>query len=63
MSEKESIEEDYPNFDYNFSSDILSVSYDEDDGYEFPLNDYSSEDDDEKSSSILPIPTLTNDEY
>ena len=30
--------------------------------YEFPLNDYSSEVDDEKSSSLLIIPTLNTDE-
>ena len=31
--------------------------------YEFPLNDYSSEDCGEKSSYLPPIPTLTTDKY
>ena len=32
-------------------------------GYKFPLNYYSSEEYDEKCSSLLPIPTLTTDKY
>ena len=61
VSEKASIEDKYPNFNDKFNSDLLSGSEDEDGGYEFPLNDYSSKDNDEKSSSLLTIPTLTTD--
>ena len=61
VSEKASIEDEYPNFNDKFNSELLSVSEYEDDGYEFPLNDYSSSEDYENSSSIYPIPTLNTD--
>ena len=40
VSEKASIEDEYPNFNNSFNSDIVSGSEDEDYRYEFPLNDY-----------------------
>ena len=46
-SEKASIEYEYLNFNNKLNSYILSGSEDEDDGYEFLLNDYPSEYDDE----------------
>ena len=57
------MENKYPNFNDKFKSKIISLSKDEDDGNEFPLNYYSSEDDDENISYLLPIPTLTTDAY
>ena len=63
VSENSSIEDKYPNFNNKFNSDILSVSEDEDDVYEFPFNYYSSEEDDENISSLFPIPTLTTGKY
>ena len=45
----------------SLTSELLSVSEYEDDGYEFPLNDYSGSEDYEKSSSIYPIPNLNTD--
>ena len=63
VSENASIEDEYHNFNDKFNSDLLSVPEDEDDGYEFTLNYYSSEVDDENSSSLLPITTLTTDKY
>ena len=62
VSEKASMEDEYPNFNNKFNSDLLPGSEDEDNVYELPSNDYSIEDDDENSSSLLPIPTLTTDE-
>ena len=63
VSQKESIEDKYPNFTYNFNSDILTLSEDEDYMYESPFNYYSSEDNDENSSSLLKIPNFNNDVY
>ena len=63
MVEKSSIEDECPNFNGKFNSDLLSGSEDEDGGYGFPLNDWSSEYYDEKISPLIPIPTLTTDEY
>ena len=40
VNENASIEDEYPNFNDKFNSDILSGPEYEDDGYEFPLNDY-----------------------
>ena len=63
MSEKASIYDEYPNFNDSFNSNILSLSKDEDDGFDFTLNCYSIEYGDENSSSLLPIPTLITDKY
>ena len=63
VSEKELIEDEYLNFNYMFNRYILSGSKYEDDGHDFLLNDYSIEEDDENSSSLLTIPTLTTDKY
>ena len=39
VSEKASIEDEYPNFDDNFNIDLLPGLEDEDDGYDFPPDD------------------------
>ena len=63
MSEKSSIEDEYPNLNNKFNSDIRSVSEDGNGGYELPLNYYSSEDHYEKGYSLLPIPIFPTDKY
>ena len=63
VSEKSSIEYEYPNFNDKFNSNLFSGLEDEDGGYEFPSNNYSSEYENENSSSLMPIPPLPTDKY
>ena len=63
VSENTSIDDEYPNFNNKFNIDILTGSEDQDDGYAFSLNDYSSEVDYENISFLMTIHNLTNDEY
>ena len=63
VSEKASIEDEYPNFDDNFNIDLLPGLEDEDDGYGVSLNYYWSEYDYENNSFLIPIHTLTIDKY
>ena len=50
-------------YEIKFNRNLPSISEDDDDGYEFPLDDYSSKNYDGNISSIIPITTLTTYEY